>query len=186
MSVIWVRSEVPSKFAGVLIENLYWSVVYCRKCLQYSILPQFIRGYIQVNFDRVYYAYLVDLLVCGTKVVVTWRFVSRETWRRPSLTPGRSDPNAADVVRCLNALTSLDIRNIASDDVLTSLVTDYFVTCQIGKLQHGRWTVNLIRVMMLTIDPPLVDTVGDEVNSEWHWQVGRRWSLWRVNSSFQS
>ena len=37
-------------------------------------------------------------------------------------------PNATDVVRCLNALTSLDIRNIASDDVLTSLVTDYFVT----------------------------------------------------------
>ena len=123
--------------------KLYWSVVYCRKCLQYSILPQFIRGYIQVNFDRVYYAYLVDLLVCGTKVVVTWRFVSRETWRRPSLPVGRSDPNTADVlinhvVRCLNALTSLDIRNIASDDVLTSLVTDYFVTCQIGKLQHGR------------------------------------------------
>ena len=48
----------------VVIEKLYWSVVYCRKCLQYSILPQFIRGYIQVNFDRVYYAYLVDLLVC--------------------------------------------------------------------------------------------------------------------------
>ena len=118
--------------------KLYWSVVYCRKCLQYSILPQFICGYIQVNFDRVYYAYLVDLLVCGIKVVVTWRFVSRETWRRPSLPVGRSDPNAADVVRCLNALTSLDIRNIANDDVLTSLVTDYFVTCQIGKLQHGR------------------------------------------------
>ena len=84
-----MRSEVPSKFAGDLIEKLYWSVV----CLQYSILPQFIRGYIQVNFDRVYYAYLVDLLVCGTKVVVTWRFVSRETWRRPSLPAGRSDPN---------------------------------------------------------------------------------------------
>ena len=135
-------SGVPSKFAGVVIEKLYWSVVYCRKCLQYSILPQLIRGYIQVNFDRVYYACLVDLLVCGTKVVVTWRFVSRETWRRPSLPAGRSDPNAADVVRCLNALTSLDIRNIASDDVLTSLVTDYFVTYQIGKLQvflqHGR------------------------------------------------
>ena len=76
--------------------------------------------------------------MCGTKVVVTWRFVSRETWRRPSLPAGLSDPKAADVVRCLNALTSLDIRNIASDDVLTSLVTDYFVTCQIGKLQHGR------------------------------------------------
>ena len=51
---------------------------------------------------------------------------------------GHTGSNAADVVRCLNALTSLDMRNIASDDVLTSLVTDYFVTCQIGKLQHGR------------------------------------------------
>ena len=71
-----------------------------------------------------------DLAICFTR--------NMGTWRRPSLTPGRSDPNAADVVRCLNALTSLDIRNIASDDVLTSLVTDYFVTCQIGKLQHGR------------------------------------------------
>ena len=60
-------------------------------------------------------------------------------WRRPSLPAGCTDSNAADVVRCFNALTSLDIRNIASDDVLTCLVTDYFVTCQIGKLQHRRW-----------------------------------------------
>ena len=60
-------------------------------------------------------------------------------WRRPSLPAGRTDSNAADVVRCFNALTSLDIRNIASDDLLTCLVTDYFVTCQIGKLQHQRW-----------------------------------------------
>ena len=52
---------------------------------------------------------------------------------------GRSDSNAADVVRCLNVLTSLDMRNIASDDVLTSLVT---VT--------RTMKVNPIRVMMLT------------------------------------
>ena len=52
---------------------------------------------------------------------------------------GRSDPYAADIVRCFNALTSLDIRNRATDDVLTSLVTDDFVTCQIGKLQRQRW-----------------------------------------------
>ena len=45
---------------------------------------------------------------------------------------GHSDSNAADVVRCLNALTSLDMRRIASEDVLTSVVTDYFVTRQIG------------------------------------------------------
>ena len=87
--------------------------------------------YSEVHFDRVNYAYSLDILVCGTKVGVTWRFVSSERWRRSA---GRSDPYAADVVRCLNALTSLDIRNIASGDVLTSLVTDYFVTCQIGKL----------------------------------------------------
>ena len=86
---------------------------------------------IQVHVDRVNYAYSLNILVCGTKVGVTWRFVSRERWRRSA---GRSDPYAADVVRCLNALTSLDIRNIASGDVLTSLVMDYYVTCQIGKL----------------------------------------------------
>ena len=122
LPVLWLMSR-----------KLYWSVVYCRKCLQYSILPQFIRGYIQVHFDRVNYAYSLDILVCGTKVGVTWRFVSRERWRR-SAGRSASDPYAADVVRCLNAPTSLDIRNIASGDVLTSLVTDYVVTCQIGKL----------------------------------------------------
>ena len=34
--------------------KLDWSFVYCRKCLQHSLLPQFIRGYIQINFDRAY------------------------------------------------------------------------------------------------------------------------------------
>ena len=68
--------------------KLDWSFVYCRKCLQYSILPQLIRGYIQVNFDRAYYTYLVEILVCGTKVVVTWCFVSHQRWRRPSLIRG--------------------------------------------------------------------------------------------------
>ena len=60
---------------------------------------------------------------------------------------GRSDSNAANVVRCLNVLTSLDMRNIASDDVLTSLVTDYFVTL---RLVIRTMKVNPIRVMMLT------------------------------------
>ena len=98
----------------LMSRKLYWSVVYCRKCLQYSILPQFIRGYIQVHFDRVNYAYSLDILVCGTKVGVTWRFVSRERWRRSA---GRSDPYAADVVRCLNALTSLDIHWVIANSV---------------------------------------------------------------------
>ena len=35
-----------------------------------------------VHFDRVNYAYSLDILACGTKVGVTWRFVSRERWRR--------------------------------------------------------------------------------------------------------
>ena len=78
----------------------------------------------------------MDKLVCGAKVVVTLCVGLKPKWRRPSLPAGRTDSNAADVVRCFNALTSLDIRNIASDDVLTCLVTDYFVTCQIGKLQQ--------------------------------------------------
>ena len=33
-----------------------------------------------------------------------------------------------DVARCLNSLTLLNMRNIASDDVLSELVNDYFVT----------------------------------------------------------
>ena len=107
--------------------------------------------------------------MCGTKVVVTCHLAICFTRNMASAitdSAGRSDSNAADVVRCLNALTSLDIRNIASDDVLTSLVTDYFVTRQVAT---SMMAVNLIRVIiiMLTIDPPpLVDTVADEVNSE--------------------
>ena len=33
-------------------------------------------------------------------------------------------------------------------------------------------TVNLIRVMMLTIDPPVVDTVAGEVNIDTDWSDG--------------
>ena len=97
---------------------------------------------IQVNFDRVYYAYLVDLLVCRRDQSCCDLEICFTRNMAAPITAGGTyrgtDPNAADVVRCLNAPTSLDIRNIASDDVLTNLVTDYFVTCQIGKLQHGR------------------------------------------------
>ena len=46
--------------------------------------------------------------------------------------------------------TALDMRNIASDDSLTSLVTDYFVTRQIGNTVDDSESVNPIRVMMLT------------------------------------
>ena len=37
------------------------------------------------------------------------------------------DSNTADVAGCLNARTSLDMWNIASEDVLTNLMNDYFV-----------------------------------------------------------
>ena len=82
--------------------------------------------------------------MCGTKVA------------------GRTDSNAADVVRCLNSLTSLDMRSIASDDVLTSLVTDYFVTRQIGNTDDDSESDSSDDV---DIDPPVVDIVGGEVNS---------------------
>ena len=114
-----MRSEVPSKFAGVLIENLYWSVVYCRKCLQYSILPQFIRGYIQVNFDRVYYAYLVDLLVCGTE------------WVRASIgdrTIDGSTPTAGDFEFGTLAIPLTLLCQCLSDETLKAVGPFYLVS----------------------------------------------------------
>ena len=42
------------------------------------------------------------------------------------------DSTCDEVARCLNALTLLNIRNIASEDVLNELMNDYFVTCLIG------------------------------------------------------
>ena len=42
------------------------------------------------------------------------------------------DATANEVARCLNALTLLNMRNIASKDVLNELMNDYFVTCVIG------------------------------------------------------
>ena len=78
---------------------------------------------------------------------------------------GRSDSNAANVVRCLNVLTSLDMRNIASDDVLTSLVTDYFVTRQIGNTDDESESDSGDDV---DIDLPVVDIVAGvaEVNND--------------------
>ena len=78
---------------------------------------------------------------------------------------GRSDSNAADVVRCLNALTSLDMRRIASEDVLTSVVTDYFVTRQIGNTDDESESDSSNDV---GIDSPVVDIVAGvaEVNND--------------------
>ena len=76
---------------------------------------------------------------------------------------GHSDSNTADVVRCLNALTSLDMRSIASDDVLTSLVTDYLVTRQIGNTESESDSSDDV-----DIDPLVVDIVAGvaEVNND--------------------
>ena len=42
------------------------------------------------------------------------------------------DATADEVARCLNSLTLLNMRNIASEDVLNELMNDYFVTRPIG------------------------------------------------------
>ena len=42
------------------------------------------------------------------------------------------DTRADEVARCLNSLTLLNMRNIASEDVLNELMNDYFVTRPIG------------------------------------------------------
>ena len=42
------------------------------------------------------------------------------------------DATSDEVARCLNSLTLLNMRNIASEDVLNELMNDYFVTRPIG------------------------------------------------------
>ena len=83
-------------------------------------------------------------------------------WRHPSLI---LSTNTADVVRWLNALTSMDMRSIASNDVLTSLVTDYFGRSQIDNTDDDSESdSNDGDVDTVTdIDPPVVDI---EVNND--------------------
>ena len=85
-----------------------------------------------------------------------------QRWRHPSLI---LSTNAADVVRWLNALSSMDMRSIASDDVLTSLVTDYLSEV---RLTTRTMTVNLIRVMLTltSIRRSLTSFVAGEVNND--------------------
>ena len=49
------------------------------------------------------------------------------------------DATADEVARCLNSLTLLNMRNIASEDVLNKLMNDYFVTCLIGDDSDSSW-----------------------------------------------
>ena len=72
-----------------------------------------------------------------------------------------ADSNAADVAGCLNALTSLDMRNIASEDVLTDLVNDYFVTRPISNSNDDTESSD----DDVDIDPD-VHTAGDSDNSD--------------------
>ena len=88
-----------------------------------------------------------------------------QRWLHPSLI---LSTNAADVVRWLNALSSMDMRSIASDDVLTNLVTDYFVRSQIDNTDNDSESdSNDGDVDTVTdIDPPVVDIVAGEVNND--------------------
>ena len=86
-----------------------------------------------------------------------------QRWRHPSLI---LSTNAADVVRWLNALSSMDMRSIASDDVLNSLVTDYFVRSQIDNTDDGSESDSSDGDVDTDIDPPVVDIVAGEVNND--------------------
>ena len=44
----------------------------------------------------------------------------------------RGDSTANKVAHCLNTMTLLNMRNLASEDVLNELMNDYFVTRLIG------------------------------------------------------
>ena len=90
-------------------------------------------------------------------------FGKNRRWRHPSLI---LSTNAADVVRWLNALTSIDMRSVASNDVLTSLVTDYFVRSQIDNTDDDTESNSRDGDVDTDIDPPVVDIVAGKVNND--------------------
>ncbi len=98
-----------------------------------------------------------------TNVVLASCLAKNQRWRHPSLI---LSTNAADVVRWLNALSSMDMRSIASDDVLTSLVTDYFVRSQIDNTDDDSESDSSDGDVDTDIDPPVVDIVAGEVNND--------------------
>ena len=60
----------------------------------------------------------------------------------------------------------MDMRSIASNEVLTSLVTDYFVRSQIGNTDDDSESDSSDGDVDNDIDPPVVDIVAGEVNSD--------------------
>ena len=42
-------------------------------------------------------------------------------------------PKPNDIARCLNALALMNMQNIASANIISDLVNDYFITRPIGK-----------------------------------------------------
>ena len=86
-----------------------------------------------------------------------------QRWRHPSLI---LSTNAADVFRWLNAPSSMDMRSITSDDVLTSLVMDYFVRSQIENTDDVSESDSSDGDVDTDIDPPVVDIVAGEVNND--------------------
>ena len=98
-----------------------------------------------------------------TNVVLASCLAKNQGWRHPSLI---LSTNAADVVRWLNALSSMDMRSVASDDVLTSLVTDYFVRSLIDNTDDDSESDSSDGHVDSDIDPSVVDIVAGEVNSD--------------------
>ena len=68
--------------------------------------------------------------------------------------------------RWLNALSSMNMRSIASDDVLASLGTDYFVRSQIDNTDDDSESDSSDGDVDTDIDPPVVDIVAGEVNND--------------------
>ena len=98
-----------------------------------------------------------------TNVVLASCLAKNQRWRHPSLI---LSTNTADVVRWLNALNSMDMRSAASDDVLTSLVTDYFVRSLIDNTDDDSESDSSDGDVDTDIDPPVVDIVAGEVNND--------------------
>ena len=61
---------------------------------------------------------------------------------------------------------SMDMRSVASDDVLTSLVTDYFVRSLIDNTDDDSEPDSSDGDVDTDIDPPVVDIVAGEVNND--------------------
>ncbi len=138
------------------------------KCWQYAIMPQFIRGIYRLTLYRVGYTYLVEKLVCGTKLVANFK----SNMAALSLPAGPTDSNA-DVVRCLNTLTSLDMWNTASDEcwpVWSGITLSHIRLVRCNTDDDNKSGSNDDVDNRSAVDNGVVDTALAGERS-WHWQV---------------